>query len=261
MKKLLLVLALLWGARSLYAQGVPPGTAGPPAPDCFFSSGSTGGSTATGSYGPGGGTSNWFDNTGSQCAIWHLIYIATSGASSISIELDGANTGTAFGTPGSFSALTGAAPGSSNPSTATGGADIALSPLVPPAYVQVKIGTLNAGSVRWWVIGYRPSATTTPGTGFGSFVFLAPNGSVVSGQQAVTNAAVALTTTTLKTICVKNILTSTASAYIGPTGISTSTGFELGIGETWCGNVSNANAVFVIAAANSTSTVSWIGTN
>lgn len=259
-RHLWLVLFVLAAGR-LSAQGVPPGTAGPPAPDCFFSSGSSGGATATGKYGPNGGSNTFFDNTVSQCAIWHLVYVATSGASSISIELDGANAGATFGTPGSFAALTGLAYGSTNPSTVTGGSDIAAAPTVVPAYVQVNLGTLNAGTVRWWAIGYRPAATTTPGTGFGQFVLQAPLAALLSGQQAVTNAAAALATTTIKTICVKNLLTSTASVYIGPTGISTSTGHELGIGETWCGNVGNANEVFVIAAANSTSTVSWVGTN
>ena len=242
------------------AQGTPPGVTGAPAPDCFFSSGSSGGSSATGSYGPNGGAGSFFDNTAAQCAVWHLMYTATSGASSISIELDGANAGTAFGTPGSFSALTGVAPGSTNPSTATGGADIAIAPIVVPAYLQVKVGTLNAGSVRWWVIGYRPNATTTPGTGFGSFVFTAPNGSFLSGQQAVTGTAAALASNPAKNVCVKALIGNTINVYIGTTGVLTTTGDELTPGEGRCFTLSNTNLIFVVASTTGAS-VSWSATN
>lgn len=257
MKRLLLAtLVLLGAARFLAAQGNVPGTAGAPSPDCFFN----GQVSATGTFGVLGGSGAYFDNTGSQCAIWHLIYTATSGASSISIELDGANTGTTFGTPGSFAALTGTPSGSSNPSTATGGAEVAMAPSTVPAYVQVKVNTLNGGQLKYWVIGYRPGISSTPGIGFGQYVVPSPNSTVISFQQAVTGSAVALATNTVKTMCVKALVGNTINVYIGPSGVATSTGMELAPGETWCGAVSNTNLVFVIASTTGAN-VSVIGTN
>lgn len=261
MKRLLIAFGLLLaGGRLATAQGTVPGTAGAPSPDCFFSSGSTGASSATGTFGPNGGSKGWFDNTNAQCAVWHLVYVATSDASSVSIELDGADLATNFQTPGAFSALTGAAPGSSNPSTAVGGADIAVAPVKIPAFVQVKIGTLNAGSVRWWVIGYRPNATTTPGTGFGSFVFNAPTGTFFAGQQAVTGTAAALASNTSKKFCVKALIGNTINVFVGITGVTTSTGDELTPGEGRCYTLSNTNLVFVVASTTGAS-VSFSGEN
>lgn len=86
------------------------------------------------------------------------------------------------------------------------------------------------------------------------------NGAVLSNQQAVTNAAVALATNASKNICVKGLSTNTASVYIGPTGITTATGMELAPGDAYCGPVSNTNLIFVIAAAGG-QTVSWLATN
>lgn len=260
MKKVLLALVSLWTVPLLCGQGNPPGGSGFQAPDCFFSSGSGGGATATGTYGANGGPKGYYDNTNTQCAIWHLVYVATSGASSISIELDGASTGTTFGTPGSFAALTGVAPGSANPSTATAGADIALAPVVIPAYLQVNITTLNAGTVRWFAIGYRPNATTTPGTGFGSFVFTAPNSNFLSGQQAVTGTAAALASNSSKNVCVKALISNTINVYIGPSGTTTATGDELTPGEGRCYTLSNTNLIFVVASTTGAS-VSWSATN
>jgi hypothetical protein len=86
------------------------------------------------------------------------------------------------------------------------------------------------------------------------------NGAVLSNQQAVTNAAVALATNTSRNICVKALAANTANVYIGPTGITTATGMELAAGDAYCGPVSNTNLIFVIATAGGQS-VSWIATN
>jgi hypothetical protein len=86
------------------------------------------------------------------------------------------------------------------------------------------------------------------------------NGAVLSNQQAVTNAAVALATNTSRNICVKALAGNTANVYIGPTGITTATGMELAAGDAYCGPVSNTNLIFVIATAGGQS-ISWIATN
>jgi hypothetical protein len=94
----------------------------------------------------------------------------------------------------------------------------------------------------------------------GTLVQPTGNDAVLSNQQAVTNAAVALATNAAKNICVKAISTNTASVFIGPTGITTATGMELAPGDAYCGPVSNTNLIFVIAVAGGSS-VSWIATN
>jgi hypothetical protein len=114
-----------------------------------------------------------------------------------------------------------------------------------------------------------PIITTADGNHFsqapgdethGPLVQLSGNSAVRSAQQAVTNAAVALTSGAAKNICVKGLSTNTASVYIGPTGITTSTGMELAPGDAYCGPVSNTNLIFVIATAGGQS-ISWIATN
>jgi hypothetical protein len=89
---------------------------------------------------------------------------------------------------------------------------------------------------------------------------IAGNATVLSGQQAVTNAAVALATNTVKNICVKALAGNTQNVYVGPTGITTSTGMELAAGDAYCSPVTNTNLIFVIAAAGGQS-VSWIAEN
>ena len=174
LKYLVPLALLLAGAPPLRAQGTPPGTAGATAPDCYFAGINI---TATGSYGPAAGltsgvtttTANSYDNTITGCVFWHLIYMGTSGASSISIELDGAPQGTTTRSVGAFAALAGVAPGSTNPATGTPGGDIAVFTASPSAFLQVKVGTLNAGAVNFVVLGYRPNILTTA-FGFGSQV-------------------------------------------------------------------------------------------
>ncbi len=86
------------------------------------------------------------------------------------------------------------------------------------------------------------------------------NAAILSGQQAVTNAAVALATNTIKNICVKALDGNTAVVFVGPTGITTATGMELGAGESYCTGLTNSNLMFVIATAGGQS-VSWVATN
>jgi hypothetical protein len=89
---------------------------------------------------------------------------------------------------------------------------------------------------------------------------IAGNATMFSGQQAVTNAAAALATNTVKNICVKALSTNTASVFIGPSGVTTATGLELAADDSYCGPVTNTNLIFVIAAAGG-STVSWFAQN
>lgn len=246
MKRLLLAtLVLLGAARFLVAQGNPPGTAGAPAPDCYAS----GQVTATGRVAI-------FNNGNTGCVFWHVVYQATSGAASISVELDNAPYGTTIGSVGSWSAMP--VPfGVSNPLTSTPSGEISGFSISP--WVSINFGTLSAGSVTYQLLGFRLTATTQS-LSFGTNVVLSPNSTVITGQQAVTGSAVALASNTVKTLCVKALVGNAINVYIGPSGVSTSTGHELAPGESQCTAVSNTNLIFVVASTTGAS-VSWFATN
>lgn len=82
---------------------------------------------------------------------------------------------------------------------------------------------------------------------------------ILSGQQAVTASATALATNTLaKGIVVEAKSTNAISVYVGATGVTTSTGLELPPGASATFQVTNSNAIFVVAATTG-ATVTWAG--
>lgn len=83
--------------------------------------------------------------------------------------------------------------------------------------------------------------------------------SVVAGQQAVTASAAALASNALtRGFCVQALSTNSISVYLGPSGVTTSTGLELPAGASFCPAVSNSNEIYVIATATG-ATVTWSG--
>lgn len=86
------------------------------------------------------------------------------------------------------------------------------------------------------------------------------NAAVLSGQQAVTAAAVALATNTVRNVCIKALVGNTINVYVGPVGVTDATGIELAPGDAVCLPVLNTNLLYVIASTTGNS-VSWIGTN
>lgn len=86
------------------------------------------------------------------------------------------------------------------------------------------------------------------------------NGTVFSGQQAVTTSSVALPTNSSKGVCVRSSINSTVTIYIGPSGVTTSTGHELNPGDSVCIPVSNTNLLFAISTATG-GTVTFLGSN
>ena len=82
---------------------------------------------------------------------------------------------------------------------------------------------------------------------------------ILSGQQAVTASAVALATHTLtRGICVTALSTNAISIFVGPSGVTTSTGIELVATAGYCVAVTNSNAIYVIASTTGAS-VTWSG--
>jgi hypothetical protein len=74
-----------------------------------------------------------------------------------------------------------------------------------------------------------------------------------SGQQAVTGTAVNLGNNATTSVCVKANIANTINVYVGATGATTSTGFELAPGQGGCWNRTNTNLVFVVASTTGAS--------
>ena len=82
---------------------------------------------------------------------------------------------------------------------------------------------------------------------------------IISGQQAVTASAVALASNALtKGICIEALSTNSISVFVGPSGVTTSTGIELPAKSSYCTSVANSNALYVIASTTGAS-VTWSG--
>ncbi len=88
---------------------------------------------------------------------------------------------------------------------------------------------------------------------------VALSSTILAGQQAVTASAAALGTNSLTNgLCVEALSTNIISIYVGPFGVTTSTGIELPARASYCAAVSNSNALYVIASATGAS-VTWSG--
>lgn len=81
--------------------------------------------------------------------------------------------------------------------------------------------------------------------------------SVLTGQQAVTNSATALPSHACAEVKLVPIAGGSVSQiFYGPTGITTSTGFPLQLGQALVDSYSNTANIFVIASGSGTS-VAW----
>lgn len=134
-----------------------------------------------------------------------------------------------------------------------------------------KVDQGTAGASAWLVTGtggvfpatQSGTWTVQPGNTANTTAWLVTfggNGTVFSGQAAVTASAAALATNTSKGVCVKALVANTINVYIGSSGITTSTGHELAPGDSTCIPANNSNLIFTIASTTGAS-VSFIGTN
>jgi hypothetical protein len=83
---------------------------------------------------------------------------------------------------------------------------------------------------------------------------------VYSNQQTVTTSAAALPTKALVNgIVITAPSTNSATIYVGPSGVTTSTGYQLVPGTSISYGVSNLNAIYIISAASTTDTISFTG--
>jgi len=122
----------------------------------------------------------------------------------------------------------------------TGGLILGAVTTGAPTYTTAQSSPLSldtAGNLRTNCI--TGCAAPTPNTAFGNF------------QTTVTTSAAALATNTSKKYCSKSIAANTAVVYLGITGVTTATGYELNPGDVLCMTLSNTNIVFAIAASGS----------
>jgi len=82
-----------------------------------------------------------------------------------------------------------------------------------------------------------------------------------TGQLAVTASALALgASTSFKNgFALANLSSSTASLFVGGSGVTTSTGYEIAPGTSLVIPVQDISTVYVVAAVISTATACWIG--
>ena len=81
---------------------------------------------------------------------------------------------------------------------------------------------------------------------------------LLAGQQAVTASAAALPSQALtRTACVLALPGNTLTVYVGPSGVTTSTGFPLAPGASLCNlPVANLNQIYLVASSTGSS-VAW----
>ena len=83
---------------------------------------------------------------------------------------------------------------------------------------------------------------------------------IYSAQQTVTTSAVALASQALSNgLVITADPTNSAAIYVGPSGVTTSTGYKLQPGASISYGVTNANAIYIVSAASTTDKISEAG--
>lgn len=185
-------------------------------------------------------TYNVLSATGGMSTIAPFVQVAVTGGSgtgSIRISLYGYRTGTTGGTGGGGGG--GGGGGCSSPCPVEGTAFPGGGPVGPPVLTAGIDGT-----------DVRTIKTDTSGN---TAVFQIGLGNFTSEQQAVTASAANLGGNASKSVCVKALIGNTINVYVGASGVTTSTGFELPPGQGLCVNVSNTNLIYVIASTTGAS--------
>jgi hypothetical protein len=201
-----------------------------PQPDCtiIIGSGSTGLTTVnqTVPLSPNAG----YNNNSGGCDTWAMS-LAVSGFSTVTVALQSAPN--VAGVAGSWSTFAGGtivspSPNNANPITTSTQAFLWIYGHNPWVRVQLT-GATGTGIVTGALFGWRiPSAASTGSGGGGgsSDVVILGNGALLSGQQAVTASAAALATNATKTVCIAAATTNTINVFVGPSGVSSSTGIS-----------------------------------
>ena len=195
-------------------------------------------------------------------APWLRVNVTGGTGGTVRIELYGYRTGPTGGTGGGGGGSGGT--GCPNPCPVEGVDASGAAPTVPPVATagfdgtDVRtVSTDSSGRVNVNVNGTVPISGACPNPCPVSQIGL---GSFTSAQQGVTASAAALGTNTAKAVCVKALIGNTINVYVGASGVTDSTGFELPPGQGVCVNLSNTNLLYVIASTTGAS-VSYEWTN
>lgn len=84
---------------------------------------------------------------------------------------------------------------------------------------------------------------------------LTSNDTVLSGQQNATAVATNLGTTAVKTVCVVAAHGNASPVYLGGSNVTTSNGLIVNADQSWCINVKNLGAVYVVSSGSGS--ISW----
>lgn len=120
-------------------------------------------------------------------------------------------------------------------------------------------GTNKASISAGGAVKVDGSAVTQP-ISAASQPFPSGAGSLLSGQGTATSTAAALPNNPCKKVTLKVNISAAANVYVGPSGVTASTGLELGPDESIPIEVSNTNLIFVITASTSAA-YSWLAVN
>jgi hypothetical protein len=197
---------------------------------------------------------------------WQVFFVPSGTVSGATLSLDSSSTGLS----GSWS--TGGVVASATIGALTSAGSYANSSATTPTnYLQLTPSITGSGNVTVIVFGYTNNPAASAGGGTVSVsnfpstqpvsLASAPTtptqpagfGALIGFQQAVTASAVALATNASHSFCVQALPANTITVYVGPSGITTSTGFPLQAGQTACWSLSNTNLVYVIASTTGAS--------
>lgn len=157
------------------------------------------------------------------------------------------------------------------PTGAATEASLVKLPLAQGSTTSGQSGVLDQGAVTTAAPTYTTGQTSPLSLTTGGLLRVDASGTTIpvtsgavgtffAGQQAVTASAVALATNSAKQVCVKALTANGLTVYIGPSGVTTSTGMELAAGDSQCLGLNNSNLIFVIASSTGSS-VSFNGIN
>lgn len=185
---------------------------------------------------------------------WKIIFIPDGTVSGCTVTLDGSSNQAATPSSGSLIAS----------QSCTSSGSFTTSSAVYQNYATLTPTITGSGNVSFILLGFVGNPA---GASAGNVTITSPldgsnnvrvncevgcSSSVpttsLSGQQAVTGTAAALATNTTKGLCVKANAANTINVYLGGAGVTTSTGFELDPGDSYCTSITNSNAIFVVAS-------------
>jgi hypothetical protein len=200
----------------------------------------TSASTATGGF------------TANGLTYWQVFFVPSGTVSGATLSLDSSATGASWSTGGVIPAATIGA-------MTSAGSYANTSATTPTNFIQLTPTITGSGTVAVLVFGYTNNPVASGGSvsvsNFPATQAVQPAGfaSIISFQQAVTASAVVLATNATHGFCVKALPANSITVYVGPSGVTTSTGYPLAAGDSICYQASNTNLAYVIASSTGAS--------